>query len=256
MGYSKQHDSWEPEENLVSCDELVQEYERTLSSINKTASNSEIPNVPRINDDHSNDSDAGVAKPKRGRPSKHMKDSKSKQKAESTTTASPNTPQLTKEAEVNRYNLRSASKRYVSVELQDDNQHILTSNTSMQPGEFLTNQASLENIHKPEPDASATEISQVKTRLELKFDCKEAPQMQLISSFAVTDRTKEHPAPVSSVAVTDETKELDVSVPAATKVEEHLTILHKKDPSRIDHAEYYFALSIVLIGILGYLLTI
>lgn len=216
--------------------------------LQKTANKSETQNVPRINNDHSSEDDTGVempTKPKRGRPSNHMKNSKTKQKAESTTLVSPITPQLTKEAElncaeVNRYNLRSTLKKYGSGELQNNSHdvlHILTSNTSssiQQPGELPPSA----NIHKPEPDLPATEISQVKTRLELKFDCKEVPQMQLNSSIA------------------DKTKAVIVSVPSATKIEEHSNILHEKKPSRVDHAEYYFVLSIVIIGILGYVLTV
>lgn len=241
-GYSKEYDSWEPEENLVSCDELIEEYERD------TASKSGIPKASRISTENPSEVNGGIEiplKPKRGSSSRHTKDSKTKQKTGSTTAgAISRTPPLIKEVESVRYNLRSTSKRNVATELGDNNcnaLHISASNNSdstTQSAKPLSIPDSQENAHKAQPDICVPDVSQIKTQLELQFDSNDTLSVQPISSVA--DKTNEHSDSVSS-SITNDHKRYPVVLDG--------------QPNFIGSAECYFALSIVLIGIVGYVLT-
>lgn len=208
-----------------------------------------------IKDEVSGDDEISVeifAKPRRGRPSKHMKDSKTKLKSASTTTA-PGTPQSAKEID-NRYNLRSTTKKIV--EPRDENHDLLlptsTNSTTEQSSIHLADFPTIQTCHdahpKPESDISTSEISQVKTRLELQFDSKE-PQTQPVSSTPDKSKTEE-----CSILQASQSQ-INVSQGATTSAETCTVVLHKKGPSHIGSAEYFIALCIVFVGILGYVLT-
>ena len=270
-GYSKEHDSWEPEENLVSCDELIKEYERKLDtgyvsyahyyhgvtdiSPQKSTDASEYPEGPRINEALSSSDEVGIqtaTKPKRGRPPKHLMDSKIKHKSPPGTTEATKTPLPVKEKEVNRYNLRSTSKPDIkSVEqLGDDNNALptYTSTSSSTANDLVkvpTGHGSYSNLN--EPEAHISEYSHIQARLELQFGSKEEPQTQPTSSSPVEARK------------TDKSSILQVppseSAPAPTMSDGHGSIRRKNEPSHIGSAEYSFAVFILLVGILGYVFT-